>query len=297
MRNSISLNRRPEKWDKIALVFISPFIIFLAMFTVYPMFMAIAGSVAEWDILKSTLTWVGFEHYIKLFLDPDFYQAIKNSFIYLIIQIPLSIIGGIFFALLLNKPIKMRNFFRGIYFLPVITGGVVLSIIWRWMYSDNAGILNFILNMAGVPNIHWLTSTSLSMVSVSLLKVWTDVGFYAVIFLAALQAIPKDLIEAAEIDGAKRLRILWSIKIPLLNPTIIFAIIMGTIWGMQIFTEPYMMTSGGPLGSSTTLTFFLYRHGFVLSNMGYASAIGVVTAVLILIISLLERKAFERDID
>jgi multiple sugar transport system permease protein len=289
--------RRREKWDKIALLFILPYLLFLALFTVYPMFMAVAGSLAEWDILASTLTWVGFENYIRLFQDPEFYLAIRNSLIYLFVQVPLSIVGGIFLALLLNGHIQFRNFYRGIYFLPVITGGVVLSIIWKWMYSESSGVLNYFLSFINVPPVPWLTSSSMAMISISLMKVWTDVGFYAVIFLAALQSIPKELLEAATSDGASRWRLLWNIKLPLLNPAIIFSIIMGTIWAMQIFTEVLVMTGGGPLGSSTTLTFFLYRQGFTFSDMGYASAVGVTTAALILLISLLERKLFERDIN
>ena len=288
--------RRRKKWDKIALVFVSPYIISSLLFLIYPMFMALAGSVSEWDILKSEMTWVGFGNYVKLVQDPMFLLAIRNTFIYFGVQIPFSIVGGILVASLLNQKIVLRTFFRAIYFLPIVTGAVVLSIVWSWIYSETSGVLNYLLSLVGVRRIAWLYDQRLSMLSISFMKIWTDVGFYTVVFLAALQSIPKELVESAVVDGASRFRIFWHIKLPLLNPSIVFSVIMATIWGMQLFTEPYVMTGGGPLGSSTTLTLFLYRQGFIFGRMGYASAIGVVTAGMILTVSLLQRKLFERSI-
>lgn len=290
-------SRKKERWDKIAIVFIAPYLLSLGLFLIYPMFMAFSGSVSQWNILQGEMTWVGFGNYVQLFKDPLFYMSIRNTFIYFVVQIPLSIIGGILVANLLNQRIIFRVFFRGIYFLPIVTGAVVLSIVWSWIYSETSGVLNYLLSLVGVRRISWLHDQRLSMLSISLMKVWTDVGFYTVVFLAALQSIPSDYIEAAHVDGASSSRIFFKIKLPLLNPTIVFSIIMGTIWGMQLFTEPFMMTGGGPLGSSTTLTLFLYRQGFVFSKMGYASTIGVVTAMLILFVSVLQRKIFERSID
>lgn len=288
--------RRREKWDKVALLFIAPYLAYLGLFIIQPLYMGLAGSVAEWDILFARMEWVGFENYARLFRDPKFYDAIGNTLIYLVVQIPLSIIFGLMAALLLNQRIRFRAFFRALYFLPVITGSVVLAIVWTWIYSESGGVLNYLLSFFGVAPIAWLNSESLSMYSISLMKVWTDVGFYAVIFLAALQAIPSDLIEAARVDGATPWNIFWHIKRPLLNSTIVFAVIMATIWGMQIFAEPYLMTRGGPLGSTTTMTLYLYREAFDFSRMGYASAIGVVVAVMILAVSLVERKLIERDV-
>lgn len=289
--------RHRRKWDRIALLFISPYIVSTALFLVYPLFMAVAGSVSTWDILRSKMSWVGFGNYVKLFGDPAFLMAIRNTFIYFAVQIPFAIIGGILAASLLNQKIVLRSFFRALYFLPVITGAVVISIVWSWIYSDTNGVLNYVLSLFGVRRISWLFNTHLSMLSISFMKIWTDIGFYAVIFLAAMQSIPREYVESAVVDGAPAFKIFRHIKLPLLNPTIVFAIIMASIWGMQLFTEPYVMTGGGPIGSSTTLTLFLYRQGFIYSKMGYASAVGVVTAAMILIVSLLQRKFFERSID
>lgn len=285
-----------RKWDKIAIAFVLPYMLFICAFMIYPIIMAVMGSVADWDILNSKLTYVGLVNYMELFKSTDFYQTLLNTLIYFIIQIPASIILGLFFALLLNRNIRFKDFFRGIYFLPLIVGSVVLAFIWSWLFADINGVFNYFLDKIGLHGINWLTDPKLTMISISLTKVWTDVGFYAVVFLAALQSIPKELLEASYIDGAKALRIFWSIKLPMLNPTIVFSVMMATIWGMQIFTEPYIMTGGGPLGSSMTPTLYLYNQGFVFGKMGYASAVGVVTAIIIFIITIIERKVIERDI-
>jgi ABC-type sugar transport system permease subunit len=260
--------------------------------------MALVGSVFDWNILTDKLTWNGFENYNKLFQSKEFLQSLFNAGIYCVIQIPLSIMIGMFFAFLLNRNIKFRSFFRGVYFLPQITGVVIMSIIFNLILQGNFGVLNyFISSVFGIPRIQWLTNPSLTMITVSLVKVWGDIGFYTVIFLGAIQAIPSHLLEAADIDGASEWEKIRFIKIPLLNPTIVFSVVMGTIWAMQIFTEPYLLTNGGPLGSSTTPTLFLYQQGFIYSKLGYASAAGVVIAVVILILSLLQQKVLSKAIE
>jgi multiple sugar transport system permease protein len=202
-----------------------------------------------------------------------------------------------FIASLLNTRFAGRLFFRGLFFLPVITGSVILAIVWRWMFQTNGGVLNYLISLAGIKPIGWLTDQRLSMLSISLMKAWMDVGYYSIIFLGAYQAISNELIEAALIDGANTVQIFFRVKLPLLNPTVIFSIMMATIWAFQIFNEPYIMTEGGPMGSSSTMTLYLYRQGFIRHQLSYASAIGVLVGILIMLISSLERKIFERNIN
>jgi multiple sugar transport system permease protein len=249
------------------------------------------------DILTNNFTeFVGLKNYIRVFNTPAFYQSVRNSFVYFFLQIPIAILGGMFVANILNKPILFRAAYRAIYFLPIAIGSVILAIVWRWMFQTNGGILNFFLDSLGLPPVGWLTDQKASMISISLMKAWMDIGYYTIVFLGAYQSISSDLIEAAHIDGANSMQIFWKVKLPLLNPTIVFCIMMATIWCFQIFNEPYIMSEGGPLGSSMTMTLYLYQMAFIKHKMSYASAVGVIIAVMVMGISLLERKFFERDV-
>lgn len=288
--------RRKSRWDKIAILFVAPWLIQLAVFTLYPLYIALYGSVAKWDILTDTMTYVGFENYVKLLSDPDFFAAIRNSFVYIIIQVPLSIIGGFLVALLLNSSmIRGRALFRGIYFLPVIVPVVVMSIVWQWMYATQSGVINYLLSFLGIGPVPWLTSELYSMPSIALMKIWNDVGFYAVLFLAGLQGLSKDVLDAAKVDGANEWQMTWRVKLPLLNPVVVFSVVMGTLWGLNIFTEPLLMTAGGPRWSSLTTLLYLYYEGFVWSRLGYANAIGVASTVLILVLTFVQRRLLERS--
>ena len=290
------LSRR-RNWDRAALLFVFPYFVFLAIFMIYPTFMAIFGSFFKWDILTNRFVkFFGVSNYRKLFSDAAFWQSVRNSFLYFIIQIPTAIFGGMFVANLLNKPLRGRTVLRAIYFLPIATGSVILAIVWRWMYQTSNGILNYLLKMLSLEPVGWLSDQRMSMVSISLMKAWMDIGYYTIVFLGAYQSINNELVEAAYVDGANSFQIFWKIKFPLLNPTIVFSIMMATIWAFQIFNEPYIMTEGGPLGSSTTMTLFMYQQAFVKNKMSYGSTAGVVIAVMIMVISLVERRMFERDI-
>ncbi len=292
---SPKVRRRRPKWDRAAIIMIAPYLIFLVIFTAYPIFMAVYGSLSDWNILTGEMTFRGFQYYEKLLRDPVFFASFKNTLVYLIVQVPASIIIGVFVAVLLNQRIRFSGIFRTIFFLPVVTPVVVLVIVWQWMYQER-GVFNYLLSTAGMPSVSWLTSPAWSMPSIAIMKIWTDVGFYSVLFLAGLRSIPSDFTDAARVDGANDWQIFWKVKLPLLNPTIVFAIMMGTIWGMQIFTEPFLLTEGGPLDSSQTLILYLYEEGFVYNRLGYASAIGVSTAVLILAITLIQRRVVERTV-
>ena len=219
---------------------------------------------------------MGFVHYRALLDDPEFFKALRNSFVYLIVQVPASIIGGFMVALFLNRPdLRARMFFRGVYFLPVIIPVVVMAVVWQWMYATHSGVFNYFLSFFGLGPVPWLTSEQLSMPSIGIMKIWNDVGFYAVLFLAGLQGISQEVLDAAQVDGVNEWQMAWNIKLPLLNPVVVFAIIMGTLWGLNIFTEPLLMTDGGPRGSSLTTLLYLYQQGFIWSKLGYANAMGV----------------------
>ncbi|MGH6913630.1 MAG: carbohydrate ABC transporter permease, partial [Geminicoccales bacterium] len=238
---------------------------------------------------------VGLRYFGELIQDDFFFQTLRNTGVYLIIQVPLSIAFGLFAATLLNQRLPGWQFFRGLYFLPVVVPMVVLAIVWRWMLGTNTGIANYALSLAGIPAVPWLTSQLWAMPAIALMKVWADIGFYAVIFLAALQGIPGELLDAARVDGATERQTFWHITVPMLNPVLVFTIVMGTLWAMQVFAEPLLMTEGGPAGASTSTLLYLYRQGFDFSRLGFASAGGIVIAALILLLVAVERKLLTRD--
>lgn len=286
---------RYGKWDRIAILFLLPWIVHLALFTIYPLFLALYGSVSDWDILTDERQFMGLQYFAEVLQDDFFYQTLRNTAVYLIVQVPLSIILGLFVGTLLNQRLPGWQFFRGVYFLPVVVPMVVLAIIWRWMLGTNTGVANYVLGLAGVAPIPWLSSQFWAMPAIALMKVWADVGFYAVIFLAALQGMPGELVDAARVDGATDRQVFWHIKVPMLNPVLVFCIVMGTLWAMQVFAEPLLMTEGGPAGASTTTLLYLYRQGFDFSRLGFASAGGIVIAALILILVAVERRILTRD--
>jgi ABC-type sugar transport system permease subunit len=287
--------RRYPRWDRMALLFLLPWFVHLALFTLYPLALALIGSVSDWDILSDERVFVGLQYFRELLDDPFFFQTLRNTGVYLIIQVPLSIVLGLFAATLLNQRLPGWQVFRGIYFLPVVVPMVVLAIVWRWMLGTNTGIANYALSLVGIPAVPWLTSQLWAMPAIALMKVWADIGFYAVIFLAALQGIPGELLDAARVDGATDRQTFWHITVPMLNPVLVFTIVMGTLWAMQIFAEPLLMTEGGPAGASTSTLLYLYRQGFDFSRLGFASAGGIVIAVLILLLVAVERKLLTRD--
>lgn len=284
-----------RRWDNVALLFLLPWGVHLALFTVYPLFLAIYGSVSDWNILTGAMEFVGPAYYAEVLRDPAFYQTLWNTVVYLVCQLPPSIALGLLAALLLNQQVPGWQIFRAIYFLPVIVPVVVLAIVWQWMLGTNTGVVNYALGALGIEPVPWLTSEHLAMPSIALMKVWTDIGFYAVLFLAALQGIPRELMDAARVDGASTWQVFWQITLPLLNPVVVFSVVMGTLWAMQVFSEPLLMTEGGPAGSSTSTLLYLYRQGFDFSRLGYASASGVLLGLLIVLLTTAQRRLLTRD--
>jgi multiple sugar transport system permease protein len=287
--------RRYARWDRVAILFLLPWIVHLALFTLYPLILALYGSVSDWNVLTDEMRFVGAQYFAELGRDPFFFQTLRNTAVYLIVQVPLSIMLGLFVATLLNQRLPGWQLFRGIYFLPVVVPIVVLAIIWRWMLSTNTGIVNYALGQFGVAPVPWLTSQFWAMPSIAMMKVWGDIGFYAVIFLAALQGMPGEVVDAARVDGANDWQVFWQVKLPMLNPVFVFCVVMGTLWAMQVFAEPLLMTEGGPAGASTSTLLYLYRQGFDFSRLGFASAGGIVIAGLILVLVAVERKVLTRD--
>ena len=222
------------------------------------------------------MEFIGFKNFVRLFNDELFFKSLFNTLVFLSIHIPLQIFIALFFAQLLNQKIKMKGFFRALYFLPVVVSGVVVTILWQQMYAYETGLINQVLVKARLKRIPWLVSPELAMPSIAVMATWKNVGFYIVIFLAGLQNIPQELYEAAEIDGASGFQKFFKITLPMLNPTVVLVVVLSTIGGFSLFIEPYIMTGGGPMDSTLSAMLYIYNQAFYFNHMGFVSSFYVV---------------------
>ncbi len=272
-----------------------PYIIYFLTFVAYPLVFSFVLIFHRWNIV-TPMEFIGLKNFVRLFRDELFLKSIVNTLIFLSIHIPLQIAIALFFANLLNQNIKLRGFFRALYFLPVVVSGVVVTILWQQLYAYETGLINQILVNSGFKRIPWLVSPELAMPSIAVMATWKNVGLYIVLFLAGLQNIPRELYEVAEIDGASGLQKFFKVTLPLLNPTIVLVIVLSTIGGFSLFIEPYIMTGGGPMDSTLSAMLYIYNQAFYFNHMGYAATLGFFFATIIFIVILLQRKFIEREV-
>jgi len=239
--------------------------------------------------------FVGFRNYLQLFNDPLFWQALQNTFYFVLVGGPLSVAVSLGAAILLNsKLVRFKSFFRVIYFAPVVTTLVAIAVVWRFVYHPRFGLLNYFLSFFGINPIDWLGDPTYAMPAIILLAVWKNFGYNMIIFIAGLQNIPDELYEAARIDGANARQQFLYITIPMLAPTTLFISIITMIGYFQLFAEPYVMTQGGPLNSTLSIVLLMYQQGFRWWNMGYSASLAFVLFVIILIGSLIQFRLQKR---
>jgi len=272
--------------NRTALFFLTPYLAIFAIFWLWPIvssflmsFQNTRGSV--WRFAP-TLNWG------RLIEDPAFYNALANTLIILVIQVPVMIFLATIMAVLLNSPLlKLRPLYRFAFFAPVVVGEVAYAAVFRLLFSADFGIINKVLGSVGIPAIAWFDNAHTAMLVIILAVTWRWAGYNAIILLAGLQSIPTDVYEAATLDKVTKLQQFFHITLPLLKPVILFCVILSIIGTMQLFTEPYLITNrGGPGGGTELLGLFLYRQGFLSLNFGYASAIAYSMAALAVAISL-----------
>jgi len=273
-------------------MFISPWLIGFVIFTLGPIVVSLLMSFTDWDVITSP-AWIGVSNYTKLISDELFVKALSNTLYYTVLSVPLGMLGALLLALLLNQKVKGTYIFRTIYYLPSVTSGVAVALLWRWIFNPEFGIANNILTKLHVPAVGWLSDPKWAMPALIIMSLWS-VGGGMLIYLAGLQGIPRELYEAAEIDGASSMRKFWSVTIPLLTPTIFFNMVMSVIGSFQVFTQAYVMTGGGPGNSTLFYVLYLYRNAFEWFKMGYASALAWVLFIIILIPTLLQFKFANR---
>lgn len=274
----------------------------LLTFGVFPILVAALVSLTDMNISGlgdwGNIKYVGVQNYSRLFADPDFWQAIGNTAFFAIIGVPSVVFLSLGVALLLNR--SGNWFFRALrafYFIPAVTAIVAISLVWGYLYNTQFGLLNWLLSLVGVDQVQWLSDPILARFSVALVAVWRGTGLNIIIFLAALQGVPKEYLEAASLDGASEWRKIRSIVIPLLRFAIFFVTVTTVISWFQFFDEAYVLTNGGPLGATTSVSIFLYKQGFQQSEFGYASAGSLVLFALIAVITVVQLRVRKADID
>jgi multiple sugar transport system permease protein len=298
-RSPVALARR----NSIApYVFISPAMLLLLAFGVFPILVAALVSLTDMNISGladwSNVKFIGVGNFAKLFADPSFWQALGNTAFFAAIGVPSVVLVSLAVALLLNR--SGSRFFRALrafYFVPAITAIVAISLIWGYLYNTQFGLLNWLLSLIHVGQVQWLSDPILAKFSVALVAVWRGTGLNIIIFLAALQGVPKEYLEAAALDGAGSWRIVRSVVIPLLRFAIFFVTVTTIISWLQFFDEAYVLTNGGPLGATTSVSIFLYQQGFQQSQFGYASAGSLVLFVLIAVITVAQLRIRRADVD
>jgi len=272
-------------------LFLLPALAVLGIAVFYPAFQAFSLSFTQYDLdLTQAPQWVGLKNFQKLLSDKVFWQTIRNTFLYLIGVVPILVIVPLGLAILVNQKLRGIRWFRIAYYTPVIISMVVAGIAWKALYASD-GILNQLLKIGGFTDgIPWLTSPDLALWSVMLVTIWKGLGYYMVIYLAGLQGIPVDLYEAAAIDGSDGWQKHWDITIPLMRPYLSLVAVISSISAMKVFEEVYIMTQGGPLNHSKTVVYYVYEKAFQDLEINYASAIGLVLFLFILILSIINLK-------
>jgi len=277
-----------------AYMFLLPFLIFFVMFVVYPMFLCVYTSFFDANMGVAEDVFIGFANYKELFNDPIFWKGLWNTLIIVFVSVPITCIFSLWVASAISKmPVVATSAFRCIFYLPVVTGSVAVTVVWKWMFSKFNGIINAIGTGAGLldKNLDWLGDERFALGCIILILLTTSVGQPIVLYVSALDNVDKSLVEAAEVDGATPKQAFWRIKWPQMMPTTLYILVITTINSFQCFALIQLLTSGGPNNSTMTIMYYIYYNAFKLYRYGYGSAMGVILAIIIAILSALQFKA------
>lgn len=286
-KTSIKLNK---EWLT-GYLMIFPVVAGLLVFYIYPIFKVIIDSFYEVGSFNKR-SFVGLDNYLTMFNDPKMWSSLFNTFSYVIVIVPGTIIISLILAALLNTKIKGRGFFRVVYFIPAITMGAAVAMIWKWMYNSDYGIINAILNELGFDSVNFLTNPNTALLSICLVSIWINVGYNMIILLAGIQGISKTYYEAASIDGASPVKQFFGITLPLVTPTLFFVLITNLIGTFQTFDTIYMMIkeSGIAMEATQSMVMYFFRNAFSYSKKGYASALAVFLFLIIMLVTLIQMK-------
>lgn len=273
--------------------FLTPALGAIGLFFALPLVAAFVLSLTDFDIYAvadlGNARFVGLRNYLRLVVDPLFWIVLRNTLVFVVLGVPLTLLAALGGALLVHSRLaRLPGLYRTVFFAPVVTTLVAVAVVWRYLYHPRFGLIDRALGLVGIPPIDWLGHPGWAMVAITLLAVWRTFGYGLVIFVVGLEAIPESTYEAADLDGAGPWQKLVYITLPQLRPTALFVAVLVTVQTFQIFAEPYVMTRGGPLHATTTITLLMYEQGFRWWNMGYAAAVAFVLFALILVASALQ---------
>jgi multiple sugar transport system permease protein len=283
--------------ERSAYLFLAPGFLIFSVFTLAAVVFAFYLTFHRWSIIEPAKPFVGLTNYRDMMHDERFAGSVVNTVYFTGASIPLTMIIGLALAVLLNLPIRFRGVFRTAYYLPVVTPFIVSALLWKWLYNGDYGLFNFYLLKAHVIDqpLLWLSSQNLAMPAVILMSVWSGVGFNMVVYLAGLQAIPTELYESAMMDGAGPWKRLRYITVPMLRPTTLFLLVIGIIGSLQVFTQIFVMTSGGPVNKTTTMVYYMYLWAFKYYDMGYASTLAFALFVMLLAFTAFQLRLFRQE--
>lgn len=276
--------------SRAAWLFITPALIILGLFFLLPVVAALVLSVTDYDLYAladiRNLRFVALENYWTLLQRPLFWSALGHTVYFVVVGVPLSLMASLGAAMLLNSPLaRFKPFFRTALFAPVVTTVVAVAVIWRYLFNTKYGLVNYVFDAIGIPTVDWLGDPHWAMPTIILFAVWKNFGYNMIIFMAGLQAIPADLYEAARIDGASAWAQFRHITLPMLKPTMLMVSILTVSGYFQLFAEPYVMTEGGPLQSTTSVLYLMYEEGFKWWNLGSASAVAFILFVIMFVVT------------
>src|SRR4051794_881937 len=279
-----------------AYLFLSPGLLIFSVFTVFALLFGFYLTFHEWNLISEDKPFVGLQNYVDMTQDAGFLKSIVNTFYFTGASVPITMVIGFFLALMLNQAIRFKGVFRTLFFLPQVTPFVVVAIIWKWLYNGDYGLFNFYLlklHLIREPLL-WLADQHLAMPAVILMSVWSGVGFSMVIYLAGMQGIPQELHEAAKVDGAGSWSRLRHVTIPQLAPTTLFLLVMGIIGSLQVFTQIFVMTKGGPVERTTTMVYYIYEAAFKFYEMGYATTLAFVLFAITLVFTWIQLRLYRK---
>ncbi|MBM3246029.1 MAG: sugar ABC transporter permease [Candidatus Omnitrophica bacterium] len=283
--------------SKVSYLFIAPAMALFSIFVFIPAIASFFLSFTRYNALSAP-AWVGMGNYVQIFSkDPRFWKALANTALYVMVVVPVGISISLLLAVAIDRKVRFKNFYKAVFFMPAATSAVAVAVIWKWLFAgEKYGLINYWLLKIGIAPVDWLMSPTWTLPAIMIMSIWAGLGYNMILLLAGLQAIPQTYYEAADIDGAGAWHKFWKITLPLLRPTLIFAVIMSVINSFQLFEQVYIMTGGagegvgGALDSALSLVAYLYERGFQRFEMGYASAIAYTLFGIILITTLANMK-------
>jgi multiple sugar transport system permease protein len=275
-------------------LFAAPILLYFSIFVFGPILASLLMMFYDWNGFGAitSATWVGLSNLTELFRDEKFLGSFRNTFIYAVVTVTSGVVFGLLLALVLNNVNRFIGFVRATYYLPVMLPMTAMSLLWGLMYQTRYGLFNQLLSMAGLPTVGWLINPNIAIFAICLMVIWKGLGWYMVIFLAGLKAIPEEFYEAARVDGATAWQQFWKITLPLLRPTLLFVLVVTIIGSLQVFSPVFIMTQGGPANGTNVVVYWVYITAFQFLRFGYATAQAVFLFLVIMVITLVQLRLF-----